>query len=40
MKNLHIVLTVAKVILDLLLVVLLVLYLKEYREDALAEIED
>ena len=38
MKNLRIILSVAKVILDLALVVLLVLYLKDYREAALAEI--
>lgn len=39
MKKLSIVLNVAEVVVDLLLVVLLVLYIKEYRENALAEIE-
>ncbi len=39
MKNLRVVLSVAKVALDLLLVVMLVLYLKEYRENALTEID-
>lgn len=40
MKNLRVVLNVAKVALDLLMVVLLVLYLKEYRENALTEIDE
>lgn len=40
MKNLSIILSVVKVILDLALVVMLVLYLKDYREAALSEIMD
>ncbi len=39
MNKLHSVLSIVKVGLDLLLVVLLVLYLKEYRENALTEID-
>ena len=40
MKNLRVVLSVAKVVFDLLIVMLLVLYLKEFRENALTEIDE
>jgi len=40
MKKLHTVWNVMKVALELLLVVLLVVYLKEYRENALSEIDE
>ena len=40
MKKLHTVLKVIRTALELLLVVLLVVYLKEYRESALSEIDE
>ena len=40
MKLLHKVLNIVKIALDLLLIVLLVIYIKEYREKALTDVED
>jgi len=40
MNLLHKVLNIAKIALDLLLIVLLVIYIKEYREKALTDVED